>query len=159
MRKRSKYKPRPVLLDNMAYVKEGITPLLAHEDQNVALRARNHGAMFAMVNGTADRDVASDLMGAINMAQALTGLDKRFGRDWKPELDAAHAAIKTMCDRGVKRGRFLFTGEELNAVNTFMAVHDAQLDTATVQDLDRAIATVNKTIRAGKAVKIATVAA
>jgi hypothetical protein len=152
MRKRSKYRPRGVRLDTMAYVKEGLTPIAALGDANVILRARNHGALKAMVDGQGTKAVASDLVGSINVAEALMGMG--LGKDWQVEIHAGHAAIKAMCRRGHDRGRFLFTGEELTAVNLAMAVHDAQLDAATIKDLERAIEIVNVTVANGHAEKI-----
>lgn len=155
MRKRSSYRPRNVLLDNMAWVKGGMTPVRV-SSHNTTLRIRNHGALASMAKGTGTREDADLLIAAFNMAQGMVCI--QLGRDWSDELLAASNAVLTMARRGVERGRFLFTGPELVAVNLGMEIHVAQLDACTVGELERAMDIVHKTIAAKKARKIVEVA-
>lgn len=150
MRKRSKYKPKGVRLDVMTWLKEGHAPMTSHTSAVIALRIRNHAALAAITQGVAVRDDIDTLIAAVNMTEALAihGL----GQDWRAEITAAQEAILTMTRRGIPLGdRFLFTGPELQAVNLAMEVHDAQIDQASVADLEKAIDKVQQEIKAGRA--------
>lgn len=150
MRKRSKYKPKGVRLDVMAYVKQGMAPMTEHHDAVMALRIRNHAALAAITQGKATRDDIDTLIAAVNMTEALAM--NGLGRDWRPEITAAQEAILTMTRRGIPLGdKFVFTGPELQAVNLAMEVHDAQIDQASVADLEKALAKVQQEIKAGRA--------
>lgn len=150
MRKKSKYKPKGVRLDVMAWVKQGMAPMTEHHDAVLALRIKNHAALTAITQGKATRDDVDILISAINMTEALAihGL----GNDWRAEITAAQDAILTMTRRGIPLGdRFLFTGPELTAVNLAMDVHDAQIDQASVLDLEKALGKVQQEIKSGRA--------
>lgn len=147
---RKKYKPKGVRLDVMAYVKQGMAPMTSHNDAVLALRIKNHAALTAITQGKAVRDDIDILISAVNMTEALAihGL----GSDWRAEITAAQEAILTMTRRGIERGdKFIFTGPELQAVNLAMDVHDAQIDQASVLDLEKALSKVQQEIKAGRA--------
>ena len=152
MRKKSKYKPKGVRVDNLAWVLQGFKKLPELEHTNIVVRAKNHGAMKSMVDGTGTRDDCDIIIGALNMCEAMMSLG--FGTDWRDEIHEGHAALLSMARRGHKTGRFLFTGPELTAVNLAMAVHDAQLDEATVIDLEKGLDIVNKIIANRTATRI-----
>ena len=59
-----------------------------------------------------------------------------------------------MTRRGLEKGKFLFTGEELKIVTLAMDVHDLQLDKSTVKELEQMCGYVNKQIVLGKARRI-----
>ena len=150
MRKRSKYKPKGVRLDVMGWIKEGAMPMTAHNDAVLALRIKNHAALTSITKGTGTRDDIDILIASINITEALAM--QGLGKDWRPEITAAQEAILTMTRRGIPLGdKFLFTGPELTAVNLAMEVHDAQIDQASVSDLERALDKVQQEIKAGRA--------
>jgi hypothetical protein len=64
-----------------------------------------------------------------------------------------------MAKRGVAKGKFLFTGLEMQAMNTGMEVHDAQLDTCTIAELETAIKYVYEAIKHRRARPIVEVTA
>ena len=148
MRKRSAYKPKGVRLDVMGWLKQGMQPLAKHPDA-ITLRLRNHAAMDELVKGRGNRDHCDVVITALNMTEALAML--RIGDDYRQDISAGQDAMLAMCRRGLERGRFIFTGPELQAVNTAMEVHDAQLDACTVAELERAIDLVAQTVRSKKA--------
>ena len=52
----------------------------------------------------------------------------------------------------MERGyRFIATGAQLTAINQAMAIHDVQMEVATVIDIEKAEDLVNKIVLAGKA--------
>lgn len=148
MRKRSAYKPKGVRLDVMGWLKQGMQPMATHPDA-ITLRLRNHAAMDELVKGRGTRDHCDVVITALNMTEALAMM--RIGDDYREHISAGQDAMLAMCRRGLERGRFIFTGPELQAVNTAMEVHDAQLDACTVAELERAIDLVAQTVRSKKA--------
>ena len=146
MRKRSKYKPKGVRLDNMAWVQSGLRRV---EDVSASatIKIRNHDAMNTLRLGTATRVEIDIIIAALNIAEALAR--QGVGSDWMPELRTAQDALYTLARRGLK-SRFIVRGEELKALNLAMEVHDAQLETVTVKQLETAMEFVTETVRLKK---------
>lgn len=154
MRKRSNYRPKGVRLDNIGWVMAGFKKLTDLTDQNFIVRTRNHDALARIVKGEAQREDVEVVISALNMTEALAEVRKELGSDWRTEIHAALDALLAMARRGIERGRFLFTGPELVAVNLGMEIHDAQLDQATVLELERAMKIVDSTKASGRAIRI-----
>lgn len=155
MRKKSKYKPKGVRLNVVKYVLEGMKPMAKHPAAT-DLRIKNHASMTALVKGDGTRDDVDVVINALNMAEAFHLVDEDLGRDWRPEISDAQDALFNMARRGVEKNRFIFTGPELKAVNLALEVHDAQLEKATVQQLEKAVDIVAETIRTKRARQIET---
>ena len=154
MRKRSSYRPKGVRLDNMHWVVSGFKKLTELPEQNVTVRIKNHAAMSSLVGGTGSSADVHVLISALNMTEALAVVRDELGADWKAEIRAGQNALHVMACRGVAKGRFLFTGPELNAINQAMEIHDAQLDAATVAELEQAMDIITRALASGKAHKI-----
>ena len=147
MRKRSKYKPKGVRLDNMAWVQSGLRRV---EDVSASatIKIRNHDAMNTLRLGNATKAEIDIIIAALNIAEALAR--QGVGSDWLPELRAAQDALLTLARRGLT-SRFVVRGEELTALNLAMEIHDAQLETVTVKQLEAAMEFVAETVRLKKA--------
>lgn len=154
MRKRSRYRPKGVRMDNVSWVLAGIKPLTELPDVNAIVRAKNHGAMRELVMGQGTKQDVQTVIEAINMTEALAGVRKTLGADWRDEIHTALDALLAMARRGLDRGRFLFTGAELNAVNLAMEIHDTQLNEATVIEIEQALDLIRKTVAGGKAIRV-----
>jgi hypothetical protein len=150
MRKKSKYKPRPVLRDCMAFIKTGFEPV-RNQSETLTLRMKNHASLEEITKGRANKGHVDIMIVALNMTEALAMVREDLGSDWRTEIRAAQDALFAMAQRGVATGRWLFTGLELTAVNLAMELHDAQLDACTVDELQKAIELSKRIIRAGKA--------
>lgn len=155
MRKRSKYKPRQVLLNPVQWVLSGFQPM--RENQHaIELKIKNHHAMFDMTQGEGNRDTVDLLIAAMNMAEALATINPdKLGGHLDAEIRAAQDALHSMGKRSLAKGVFRFTGPELQAMNTGMDIHDQQLDTCNIAELDAAVQLVFKTIKDKKARAIA----
>ncbi len=152
MRKRSKYRPKPQLHDPLNWVISGLKPVLSVTDVMSNVRIKNHLALRCVVDGTATRKDMDVLIEVFNVTEALTRVDASLGKDWSAEIRAGQDALLTMCKRGVAKGdRFVFTGAELNAANTVMELHDAQLERCTVAQMEKALHEVVKDIQLKKA--------
>jgi hypothetical protein len=147
MRKKSKYKPKGVRLDNMAWVQSGLRRV---EDVSASatIKIRNHDAMNTLRLGNATKAEIDIIIAALNIAEALAR--QGVGSDWLPELRAAQDALLTLARRGLT-SRFVVRGEELTALNLAMEIHDAQLETVTVKQLEAAMEFVAETVRLKKA--------
>lgn len=152
MRKRSNYRPKPIRLDNMSWVRAGLKKLTELTDENAVVRVKNHGALRAMVTGTGTKDDADVLIAALNMTEALARM--RIGKDWAVEIRAGQNALLSVCRSHAKHQRFVLTEQELEAINLAMDVHDAQLDKCTVQELERALEIVRRIKVNGCAIQI-----
>jgi hypothetical protein len=142
MRKRSKYRPKKVLVNPVGYVLEGMTPLAKHEDSLIKLQLKHHYAMAALTQGKATRDDMDRLINMANMTEALYRLG--FGMDYGDVVAQGMPALLHVCRRGAESGKFILKSEEMRAINTLMELHDAQLETVTVQDIDRGVALVEQ---------------
>lgn len=142
MRKRSKYRPKGVRLDTMAYIKEGMTPIAQHGGYLMTVKIRNHAAMAVLTKGEATRQDIDLLIEAVNICEALYRLG--FGREYKDTVKEGMEALLAVGRRGLASGRFILTGPEMTALNLLMELHDAQLDLCTIKDMEQAIELVNK---------------
>ena len=97
MRKRSSYRPKPIRLDNMSWVRAGLKKLTELTDENAVVRVKNHGALRAMVTGTGTKDDADVLIAALNMTEALARLRQQLGADWAMEIRAGQDALLSVC--------------------------------------------------------------
>jgi hypothetical protein len=113
----------------------------------INLKIKNHQALHEVTQGKADRNSVDILIAAMNMAEALYVINADLGKQYATEIKAAQDAIFHMARRGVEKGKFLFTGLEMQAMNTGMEVHDAQLDTCTIAELETAIKFVYEAIK------------
>lgn len=141
-------------MDNMRWLMQGMVPVRQSEHA-INLNVKNHNALAEVVQGRGNREQIDVLIAAMNMAEALYRINPDLGLQYSPEIKAAQDALFTMSKRGLERGRFLFTGPELTAMNTGMEVHDAQLEAATIAELEKALDLIAREIRLRKARQIA----
>lgn len=142
MRKRSKYRPKKVLVNPVGYVLEGMTPLAKHEDSLFKLQVKHHYAMAALTQGKATREDMDRLVNMANMTEALFRLG--FGADYADVVAQGMPALLHVCRRGAETNRFVLRAEEMKAINTLIELHDAQLEYVTVQDIERGVALVER---------------
>ncbi len=158
MKKRSKYRPRRIILDPVSWVISGMKPV-SSTSEAVGLKIKNHQALLEITQGNGNRDSVDILIAAMNMSEALYIINADLGKQYATEIKAAQDAIFHMARRGVEKGKFLFTGLEMQAMNTGMEVHDAQLDTCTIAELETAIKYVYEAIKHRRARPIVEVTA
>ena len=150
MRKRSKYKPRPVRTDNLNWILAGMKKVGTLPTAGIALKLKNHEALESILRGQGTKHDVDVLINAVNMAEALIRIRDDLGADWATEIKAAQDAIYTMGKRGIEKGSFAFTGPEMTALKLVMDVHDAQLDDCTVKEMERALYIVAEEVRLKK---------
>lgn len=135
MRKRSSYRPRAVVTNNLAYILIGNMPVTVADSVVTRVRIANHGALDTLVKGQGSLTDVSVLGHMITTATALAQHGK--GRDWLPELAQARAALGAIAARG--GSRCVLRAGEITALNLAIEVHDEQLNNCTIKELEEAI--------------------
>jgi hypothetical protein len=149
MRKRSKYRPKPVIQNPLAYVLESMTPIAQHETYWVDLRVKNSMAMAQLFRGQATKPDMDTLIAMHNICEALWQMGK--GAEYSDVLMRGKAAMLDVCGRGAASGRFVLKAPEMQALNDLMELHDAQMETSTIRDLEHALALARNQIANKKA--------
>jgi hypothetical protein len=144
MRKKSKYRPRNVIVDTMLYVSSGFFKVGAIS-AGTTLKIKNHAALEQVRQGLGTRDDIDVLIYAFNTIEALALM--RIGDDWKDEIRAAQDALLAVGRRGAETGKFILRGPELTSFNLAMEIHDAQLDACTVSELEKATDIVEEMVK------------
>ena len=150
MKKKSKYKPRGIRLDNLSWIVAGMKKVGTLPTAGVALKLKNREALDSILTGHGTKEHVDVLISAVNMSEALIRIRDELGVDWKDEIRQAQDAIYTMGKRGIEKNSFLFTGPEMTAVKLVMDLHDAQLDDCSVKEMEQALFIVNEEIRMKK---------
>lgn len=145
---RKKYRPREKIDDPVRYVLSGFTRVADNNGEDVALRIRNHGALMALARGQGGETDAAALLGAVDIALSL--VDANIGEEYLDDLVDAYVALRDLAWRGHTTGRYIFRAPELRAIQHAMEIHDAQLDVATVRDIETAVGLCQIYARAGR---------
>jgi hypothetical protein len=151
MRKKSKYKPRGVIQNPLAYVMEGMMPLKQHTSMSL-VDMKNHGAMYDLIRGQATRAQMDLLVMMHNICEALFRMG--FGTDYKDCIQKGGKALYDVCCRGATTKKFVCKSEEIPLLNDLMDLHDAQLEVITVKDMEKAVAIVKAELQQKKAIVI-----
>lgn len=142
MRKRSKYRPKPVLLNPVGFVLESLTPVAKHDSFMIDLKIKNHGSMASLMQGRAGRADIDVLIQMANITEALYRL--KFGVEYGDVVSAGLEALRAVGRRGAETGKFILRAAEIAALNDLMELHDAQMDVIVLKDMERAIELVRK---------------
>jgi hypothetical protein len=148
MRKRSKYRPKHVLLNPMGFVMENLSPVRSHTAFMLDLKIKNHAALEALTKGKATRADIDTLIAMGNVTEAFARMG--FGQDYSDVVKAGLQSLRSVGARGVESGRFILKAAEMSALNEFMELHDAQMEVVTLKDMDAAIALVKEEHRLKK---------
>jgi hypothetical protein len=149
VRKKSKYKPRPVLVDPVGFVVESVKPLAEHDDYVLKWKLKNHEAFASLMRGQAGKDDINTLAAARNISEAL--LVVLDGSDVDGTLARSAVAIIELCDRGNAGKSLVMRSEEMQAMRDLMQLHDELLDVVTIRQFEDALAYAKKEIAAGRA--------
>lgn len=152
MRKRSKYRPRRVLRDTLNFVLDGFAPMSEYSPQLLDLRLKNHEAMVALTQGRAGTPQMGVLIAMYNVTEALFKMG--VGKEFATQVDAGREAIISIVERSHKVKKYVPTGDELQALNALIELHDAQMDVINVREMDSAIKLAQREINAGRATNL-----
>jgi len=132
----------------MHYVKAGLLKVANLPIAGVKLSIQNHVSFDEIREGRGNVAHADALITMVNISESLARL--QLGRDWLPEIEQAQQAIFNLAQRGVSGKKFLFTGEELQIVQTILELHDEQLKQCTVKTMEEAIDMVREHAKHGR---------
>ena len=149
MRKRSKYKPKPVLQNPLGYVMESATPLIEHETYVVDWQLRNNSAFEKLLKGIADKKDINTLVAARNITEGLMVTLK--GADADGTLARSAVALIELCDRGNAGKSLVMKAQEIQAMRDMMQLHDELLEVVTVRQFERALEYTMNEIKVGRA--------
>ena len=154
MRKRSKYRPKPILQNPVGYVLEGMTPVASHDKFLLDLEINNYLAMALLTQGKATREDMDKLINMSNITEALYRMG--FGTEYKDVLVKGSSALLAVARRGAETNRFVLWAQEMTALNDLMELHDAQMDVITIRDVEKAVALVKNERRQKRMTNIIT---
>jgi len=149
---RKKYKPKGVRMDALSWVISGFKKVAEVPDAGTKLMLKNHISFDEIREGRGDTHHVDNLISMVNMAEALA--KRQLGRDWLEEIREAQDAIYQMAQRGISGKPFLFTGLEIQAVQTIIELHDEQLRNCSVRTLELALEDIEKEFKGNKMRKI-----
>jgi hypothetical protein len=152
MRKRSKYKPRPVLVDPVGFVVESVTPLVEHDNYVLNWKLKNNEAFAALMRGQATKNDMDTLAAAHNITDALLVILE--GTDIDGTVARSAVAIMDICDRANAGKGVAMKAAEMQAMRDLMQLHDELMDVVTLGQMEKAIAYAKKEIAAGRANRI-----
>lgn len=150
MRKRSKYRPKGIIANPVAYVLESMVPVAKHDTYLLDLKIKNSTAMRALLVGEATRHDMDILIAMSNITEALYQLG--FGKEYGEVCVGGREALIGIAHRAVEHKRFVPTGPEINKLNLLMELHDAQMDIITIKDMESALAYARKRFASKKGV-------
>lgn len=145
---RKKYKPKGVRMDALTWVISGFKKVAEVPDAGTKLMIKNHVSFDEIREGRGDTHHVDNLITMVNCAEALA--KRQLGRDWLEEIGQAQDAIYAMAQRGVSGKSFVFTGEELKAVQTIVELHDEQLKNCSVRTLELALEDIEREFKSNK---------
>jgi hypothetical protein len=149
-----KYKPRLVLLNPMGFVVENMSSVSSHTSFMLDLNIKNHGALTMLTTGKGKQWDIEILIAMVNITEAFARLG--FGKDYSDVVSDGIAALRSVGKRGVETGSYVMKSSEMNALNTIMELHDAQMSVVTLKDMDKAIALINEERKQKKMTPIVT---
>lgn len=152
-RKHMKYPPGCGATRNRVGIAiEFARPISEQDDWLSRIKTLNHGAMVAMLAGSATKEDLRDVIAAYNIARSL--LLAGFGVEHHDVIIQSADAIEALAKRFTKHGKYILTGQEITALNTLLDLHDAQMSIATVGDIERAIASARAEFESGKCLRL-----
>jgi hypothetical protein len=154
---RKKYKPKGVRMDALTWVISGFKKVAEVPDAGTKLMIKNHASFDEIREGRGNTFHVDNLITMVNCAEALA--KRQLGRDWLEEIGQAQDAIYAMAQRGVSGKSFVFTGLELQAVETVLSLHDEQLRQCSVRTLELALEDIEKEYKSNKMRRIEPVTA
>ena len=147
---KKKYKPRVASVSPLQYVLSGFSKI--SNDASLRLRTLMHSAYDAMTSGNATKRDWQEMTDALNVALALSRLyyDGAYSEKIE-EAQRGHAAAGNRYLRGLP---FSYNLAEMAAVRETMLVHEAQLDQATVENIENAWKEVQRSLDKGNFITV-----
>lgn len=148
MRKKSKYKPKPVLLNPMQFVQESFQTMGEHSGSMILTwKLRVNVSYDALLKGEATKHDFNNLHAAINIVESLLIICK--GKDVDGSVPRATCAILEIGSR-YRKGQKALRAPEIQAMRDLIGFHDELVGLATVKQFEDALNFARKEIKAGR---------
>lgn len=147
---KKKYRPRPIIQDPIRYVTALVRP--APEAARLKTKIGIHLAMTNITKGEGTKDDWQEVANALNLSVILAEMG--YGKDYVPLIVEAQGSMVLVRDRLKATGKAILRGVEMRAINEALAVHDEQIDLATVKDIEKALFAIEKALAQGNFVKV-----
>lgn len=131
-RKRSKYRPRVVIYNTMEFVRFSVARAGSIVSSATHLKLELHEALAAMYRGEHTRDDLGLVLGSFHVGEVLCR--KGISAKHWPVFDEAITAMT----------QYTGSPEQLSVIARAVAAHDAQIDVATVGEIDAAVLEVER---------------
>lgn len=148
-----RYVARECLQDPVSWAVAGVHTLPTESQQ--AAMVPVDGAVALLKQGMAGRDDWNMIVQALNIAEALAGL--QIGPNLMPQIEAGQEALHAIALRMIARRTATCYATELHAIDEALAMYRAQLKLCTQAEFSRAIARVKELHRSGAMVYVARV--
>lgn len=141
-RPRKKFNPRSQELRarSKAHAQAGRRPLAEGSVRHI--QTGNHVALQSLLNGTGNEGDWAEVATALHIASVIDRA--HYAAEFAEEIGAAIEAHAQCGARMVSKGRAVYTGPEMLAVRRAFEVHDVQVQQATLQEMERTIATYRR---------------
>lgn len=133
---RKPFKSKWLRVNPLELVADRIKPVEKQDQWALDRKLKQANALAALMRGEAKRAHVSDILATHNMAVALQKYKK--GREYEGITDRSANALVSLTDRYAKTGKYLLTGEEMNALRDLVDLHNEQLAICTVGEVDDA---------------------
>lgn len=144
MKKRSKkYVPKYISANPLHTFLGGMSD--THKDHLMVLNVRNHAALANLAQGRGTKADFDLIVGAINVSNVMC--EQGIGNEFREQTIAARDALIKIGVRFMTSGKFIMTGDEMQALNAGMECHDTQLENVRAIDVDRAAAEVIRRVK------------
>ena len=153
-KRKMKYPPGCARTDTMELVQENLSPINCadHARWLRELRLRNHSAVTEFVRGRGSKGSMECILQMHNMTRGMVLMG--FGVDLTSIILDSEKVLQAIAARVRKTGSFTLYANEIAAINALLELHEAQLDVATVGDVDRAYQKIKDEFRGGKRNKL-----
>lgn len=142
---RKAYRPRAVQSDPVSWAIAGVHTLPAESKR--AMMVPIDAAVLLLKRGQAARDDWNVICQALNLAEALAGL--QIGSNLTPQIAAGQGALRTIAQRMIGTGRATCYAAELALVDEALAMYRVQVRLCTQAEMSRAVARVKELHRSG----------
>lgn len=148
MKKKSKYKPKPIILNPMQFVQESFQTMGEHSgSMMLTWKLRVNESFSALLKGEANKRDFDNLHAAINIVESLLVICK--GKDVDGSIPRATCAILEIGSR-YRKGQRALKAPEIQAMRDLVSFHDELVVLVTVRQFEDALNFARKEIKAGR---------
>lgn len=151
---RKKYRPKPIMLNAIEFVKESIKPLSEHDSYVVDWRLKNNEAFAKLLRGQAARSDLDTMVAARNICEAVVKTKYKAEDDTDGTLVRSEAALLDICERANAGKGTAMKAPEMQAIRDLMTLHDTLLESVNVREFEAALRHAKTELMNGRAKRL-----